>query len=62
VILKATSFLEGHKRDMGMTSSITQLIYGKIMEAIVERILIEKQKVVLLSEFKKKKKIKEKLM
>jgi hypothetical protein len=24
VILKATSFLEGHKRDMGMTCSITQ--------------------------------------
>jgi hypothetical protein len=23
VILKATSFLEGHKRDMGMTCSIT---------------------------------------
>jgi hypothetical protein len=25
VILKATSFLEGHKRDMGMTCSITRL-------------------------------------
>jgi hypothetical protein len=25
VILKATSFLEGHKRDMGMTCSITPL-------------------------------------
>jgi hypothetical protein len=24
VILKATSFLEGHKRDMGMTFRITQ--------------------------------------
>jgi hypothetical protein len=26
VILKATSFLEGHKRDMGITCSITQTI------------------------------------
>jgi len=27
VILKATSFLEGHKRDMGMTFRITPCIY-----------------------------------
>jgi hypothetical protein len=28
VILKATSFLEGHKRDMGMTFRITRIPYN----------------------------------
>jgi len=34
VILKATSFLEGHKRDMGMTFRITQVSRTLIKPAI----------------------------
>jgi hypothetical protein len=31
VILKATSFLEGHKRDMGMACSITHFYNTRIL-------------------------------
>jgi len=34
VILKATSFLEGHKRDMGMTCSITRSLNIKIYKCL----------------------------